>query len=282
MIKIITDSTSDIPVDIAQRLAIGIVPVVIVIDGVSHVDGVTLSREQFYASLDKYRDIPMTAAPAVEAFANAFRSAHAEGADEIIAIHLNRRFSALCSVADIAAREVEAEGIRVHVVDSMSLSMALGWLVISAAQMAQSGITAPEIIRRINAMRTRTYVYALVDSLQYLRKSGRASALTAGIGEMLGIKVLLRIHDSEVLQIDRIRTRTRGLARLIEVAHQHRRLENLTVLYTNSDMSAEVLTVQSQCADLMPVEQQYALQVTPVIGAHVGPLAIGISVFADV
>jgi len=98
----------------------------------------------------------------------------------------------------------------------------------------------------------------------------------------LQIKVLLRVHASDVLQIDRIRTHSRGIARLVEVAHQHEHLQHLSVLHTSTGMDAEVQMIQAQCADLVPIEQQYALQVTPVIGAHVGPLTLGIAMFSDV
>jgi fatty acid-binding protein DegV len=126
------------------------------------------------------------------------------------------------------------------------------------------------------------YIYALIDTLQYLRKSGRASAFTAGIGDMLQIKVLLSVHNSVVSQIDRIRTRSRGIARLLEAAHSHRHVQHLSVLHTSDGMEADINYLQTQLSDLAPIDQQFALQVTPVIGAHVGPMAVGVALIADV
>lgn len=282
MIKIVTDSTSDIPPDIARQLGICVVPVVIVTDAVSHVDGVTLTRQQFYDSLETYHDVPRTASPPMETFANAFRAAQQEGATDIIAIHLNQRFSVLYSVVDLAAREVGHEGIRVHVIDSQTLSMGLGWLVIVAARMARGGATVSEITRSIEAMRAQAYIYALVDNIKYLSKSGRANALTAGIGDLLQLKVLLLVHAGEVTQIDRIRTHARGVTRLIEVARQHQQVQHLSLLYTSNGMTSEIEMLKTRLSDLAPHDNVFTVQVAPVIGAHVGPHTIGLAMFADV
>jgi DegV family protein with EDD domain len=282
MIKIVTDSTSDIPIDIATQLGITVVPVVIVIDTVSHVDGITISRQQFYDNLENYRDVPRTASPPMETFANAFRTVQREGADDIIAIHLNQRFSVLYSVVDLAAREVSHEGIRVHVIDSQTLSMGLGWLAIVAARMARDGASVSQITRHIEALRTRAYIYALVDNLKFLRNGGRANALTAGIGDLLQVKILLQVHAGEVSQIDRIRTHARGVARLLEVAHQHKQIQHLSLLYTSNGMESEIEALKAHLSDLVAQDDLLTVQVAPVIGAHVGPFTMGIAMFADV
>ncbi|MCL5995208.1 MAG: DegV family protein [Chloroflexi bacterium] len=282
MIKIVTDSTSDVPPDIAAQLGISIVPVIVQIDGVSYLDGVTLSRQQFYSNLDSYREIPKTAAPSPETFVKVFREARNQGADEIIAIHVNRKFSALCNVAEVAAQEVATEGLRVHVVDSKTVTMGLGWLAIIAARLVQTSQSAQDIVHTIESMRKQVYVYPLIDTLKYLRKSGRASALMASIGDMLQIKILLSVYDGLISQVDRIRTRSRGIARMLEVAHGHHNVQYISVMHTSNDMQADMTHLQTHLSDLIPVEQQMAVQVTPVLGTHVGPMAVGIAMVADV
>lgn len=282
MIKIVTDSTSDVPTDLANELGITVVPAVLQIDGATYVDGVTLSRSEFYHGLQSYRDVPTTAAPPVDVFINAFQSAAQQGADSIVAIHLNRRFSALCDVADVAAREVSSRGIQVHVVDSKSLTMGLGQQAITAARMARDGADTHQIIQHVEAMRDRAIIYALVDNLKYLRRSGRASGLMAGIGEMLHIKILLKVQGSNITQIDRIRTHAKGITRLLEIAHQHRNVTDLSVLHTSNDMQAVVHNIQNGLNDIVPANQQFIIQVTPVIGAHVGPFTVGVCMFTDV
>jgi DegV family protein with EDD domain len=160
--------------------------------------------------------------------------------------------------------------------------MGLGWLAMTAAHLAGHGSSATEIISRVEALRSHVYIYAIVDTLQYLRKSGRANPLVAGIGDMLQIKIVLGVHNGTIAQIDRIRTRTRGIARLLELAHTHRHVQHLSVLHTSNNMENDVRYLQSQLSDLSPIDQQFALQVTPVIGAHVGPLALGVAMVADV
>jgi DegV family protein with EDD domain len=282
MIKIVTDSTSDLPTDIATQLGISVVPVIVEIDGNSLLDGATLTRQQFYANLEKYRDIPKTAAPSPQQFIDVYRAVQSPDTEDVISIHLNRKFSGLCDVVDVAAREVAADGIRVHVINSETVTMGLGWLAITAAHMAGHGNSATEIISRVEALRSQVYIYAIVDTLKYLRKGGRANPLVAGIGDILQIKIVLGVHNGAIAQIDRIRTRTRGIARLLELAHTHRKVQHLSVLHTSNNMEDDVNYLQTQLSDLSPIDQQFALQVTPVIGAHVGPLALGVAMVADV
>ena len=282
MVKVVTDSTSDVPADLAADLSIGIVPAIVEIDGNSYLDGISLSRQQFYTNLNVYREIPKTAAPSPEQFTDLYRAAHAQGASEIISIHLNSGFSGLLKVAEVAARDASAEGVPVQVVDSQTVTMGLGWLAIIAARMADQGAQVNEIINRIEELRPHVRIYAVVDTLRYLRKSGRANALLAGIGDMLQIKVLLCVQNGIVTQIDRIRTRTRGLARLNEVAHSHKTVKHLSILYTSEGQERDLTTLRTALTDLVPIEQQFVRQVTPVIGAHVGPLAVGLAMIADV
>jgi len=182
----------------------------------------------------------------------------------------------------VAAREMAAEGLPVRVVDSESVTMGLGWLAITAARMARQDKSAAEIVSYIGSLRSHVRIYALVDTLRYLRRSGRANALMAGLGDMLQIKLLLRVHDGLVEQVERIRTRTRGLARLGEVVHAHHKVEHLSVLHTTTGQADDIAQLRAQCGDLVPLDQQYAIQVTPVIGAHVGPMAVGVAMVADV
>ncbi len=281
MVKIVTDSTSDVPPEVAAELGISIVPVVLVIDGASYLDGVTLTRRQFYSNLGSYREIPRTAAPGADVFANVYRSLRASGADEIVSIHLNRRFSVLLQIAEVAARDVANEGLRVSVVDSQSVTMGLGWLVITAARMVLAGATAAEIVSHVESLRPHLRIYAVVDTLRYLRRSGRANALMAGLGDMLQIKILLGVRNGLVEQIDRVRTRARGLSRMLEVAHTHRGVHHLSVLHTSDGQDADVGMLRERCSDLVPFDQQYAIQVTPVLGAHVGPLAVGVAMLSE-
>jgi DegV family protein with EDD domain len=282
MVRIVTDSASDVPADVAAALQIGVVPIILEIDGVVHHEGVRLSRQQFYDDLPRYRDIPKTAAPSTEDFLDVYRAAHASGGDEVIAIILSKELSSLYSVAELAAQHAAAEGLRVHVVNSGWVAIGLGFLAIEAARLAQQGASARDILAMIEVLRKRMYVYALCDTLKYLRRGGRVNAITAGVGEFLQIKLVLEVRDSIVSQLDRVRTRSRGIERLIEVTRSHPRIRQLAVLHSGGDNAKDLELLKSRVRDLTPGVEQWVLEVTPVIGTHVGPMALGIGLIADV
>ncbi len=285
MIRVVTDSTADLPARIARDLSIEIVPVLVEADGVIRRDGVDLPREQFFAELPAYRDCK-TAAPPTTDFIAAYERQIARGATEILSIHLGRRYSALCDSARVAAQEMTARGTPVRVIDSGTLTICLGWMAMAAAKLAEQGADMPAILKSIDAMRTRGVIYAMADTLKYLRRSGRVTALTASIGDLLHIKLLVDVRNGEINQLDRVRTRSRGIQRLInaaqELAHQRQGVERLAVLHSGGDVTDDVRRVQNSMASLLPVEEQEMLLITPVIGAHFGPMGIGVALLTRV
>lgn len=279
MIRVVTDSTADIPEEMVARLGITVIPMLVNIDGEMREDGVNLTREEFYTQLPHYKALPKTAANSPGVMIDIYRSLKAAGADQIIAIHIGRKISGVCNAADVAAADVRAEGIDVRVVDSMSLTMGLGWLVITAAEMAAQGASADEIVAEIERLRTGTYILAMADTLKYLRKSGRVSAVTAGIGELLQIKLLVNVKDGSITQLDRVRTRGRGIDRLIDEARKlPGQIRHISLLHSSGDQHQDIALVQSRLSDLATIEPAQPVLVTPVIGAHIGPMALGLAI----
>lgn len=285
MIKIVTDSTSDLPPEVARDLGIALVPVLIEIDGATWRDGVDLQRERFFAELPAYHNCKTAAPPAAD-FITAYKRQVEAGATEIISVHLGRRYSALCDSAMIAAQEMTAHGVPVRVVDSGTLTICLGWMAQTAAELARQGVDMPGILKAIDAMRPRGVIYAMADTLKYLRRSGRVSAITAGIGDLLQIKLLVYVNDGEINQLDRVRARGRGIQRLIDAAHQlagqRQGVEQLAILHSGGDVMDEVRRIQDSMAGLLPVEKQQVMLITPVIGAHFGPRGIGVALLTRV
>jgi DegV family protein with EDD domain len=285
-IRIATDSVGDVPEADAARLGIAVIPVLIDMDGTTVRDGVDMTREQFYARLPACRALPKTAVPPAEDFLSAYRRLAEQGASDIVSIHLGRRYSSVVdaarAAADMAAAEPGCRGARIHVVDSNSLALSQGWMAIAAAEMAAQGAGVPDILRDIPAVRSRAHIYAMADTLRYLRKGGRVNALVAGIGEMLQLRLLVEVRDGQVLQLDRTRARSRGLQRVIEAARQHARIERLAVLHSGGDVMDDVARLQSSLSDRVPASQQMVMPVTPVIGAHFGPQGVGVALLADV
>ncbi len=282
MIKVVADSTGDLPAEIARAMGISVVPMLVEVDGVTYRDQIDITRADFYTGLPTFKAFPRTAATSPETFLEQYRAAAAQGATEIISVHIARKLSGVCASADIAAAEMAAEGVKVHVVDSGLVSIGCGWLALTAAHMAADGRPADQILARIQSQKEQTRTYAAADTLRYLRKGGRINALIGGIGEMLQLRLLVELKEGVVHQIARARSRKHLIDALIQTgrAHLPAQLSRLAVLYTRGEgIQADIQCIQTAFADVVPESQQFVIEVTPVIGAHFGPLAMGI-VFA--
>jgi len=279
MIQVVTDSTSDVPEAVAQRLGIVVLPMIVEVNGRTYRDGVDLTRQQFYEHLPSYAKFPKTAAASPEVFANAYRAARNAGAEAVVSIHIARTVSGVCNAAELAASDVAKEGITVRVVDSGSMTIGLGWQAIAAAEMAKEGASLDAIAEAVEAMKARIRILAMADTLRYLRKGGRVSSLTAGIGELLKIRLLIELKQGKISQLDRVRSRNRGIQRLIEEAQKFAgRVRRFTLLYTAGSSDEDLAKLRQALQPLAPIEPAEPLLITPVIGAHFGPGGLGIAV----
>ncbi len=273
MIKIVTDSTCDVPDAFVTQHGIGVAPAIIDINGVTHQDNVTLKREDFYRQLPAMSAFPKTAAASPGTFADLYR---AGGSGEVLSLHLSEKLSGMIRAARIAADDVKADNINVQVYDTHSLSLGTGWLVMRAAEMAAAGAGISEIVAELDALRKRVKLFVMFDTLKNLRKGGRVSALTAGLGDLLQIRLLVDIYDDTFHQLDKVRTRARGIDRLIEAANSVGPCDQLAVLSAGSP-AADVEAMQARLAGIVPRERQLALEVGPALGAHTGIGALGVS-----
>jgi DegV family protein with EDD domain len=277
MIKIVTDSTCDLAPETIHQLEITAVPMIVNIDGKDQLDGIDLSRQQFYDGLATYRDMPKTAANSPGMLAEAYRAAARAGATQIVSIHIARKVSGVCNAADIAVKDVAAEGIKVRVIDSGSMSLGMGWLCVTAAELIQQGATLEDVVDAVEQQRSRTRIIAMADTLKYLAKGGRVSALQAGLGELLQVKLLVELADGVIAPIDRVRTRGRGVERLLTEARKTPGpWEHFSIITTNGDQAKDVAAVQFALTDFGPMVPDRPTLVTPVIGAHFGPLGLGV------
>ncbi len=279
MIKIITDSTADVPADLVARHGIGVIPAILEIEGRTFYDNVTLTRADFYRDLDGYKAFPKTAAASAGSFADLYRATAAGAGQEgceIISIHLAPQFSGMIRAAQIAADDVRAEGIQVRVVDSGALSLGVGFQVLAAAELAHTGASVDEISAALERMRPNVHLLVMFDTLKNLRKGGRVSALTAGIGDLLQLKLLVEVRDAAFHPLDKVRTRGRGLETLIARARGHGPAARLAVLHAG-DVGADLMRVREALADLVPLADQLVIETGPALGAHTGTRAIGIA-----
>ncbi len=273
-VRILTDSTSDIPAEVAERLDIVIVPAYVQFDNRSYRDGspaAGLSREQFYAQLPGMSSVPTTSVAPTHEFAAAYHALDGE-ADEVIAILISSNLSSMYDVAQMAAEDVPE--LKIHFIDSGQVTMGLGWMVIAAAEAAAEGKSAQEILSLVEDMKPRVHVYAMLDTLEYLRRSGRVSWARAKAAQILRIKPIVEVILGTVKELGRARTRRRAIERLVELTHAMGPLERLAILHT---CAPEVENLRRHLGALCGSECPPVVVVTTIIGAHVGPLGLGVA-----
>jgi len=269
-IRIVTDSTCDLPEAVVTEHGITIVPLYINFGDQSYLDGFELSRQEFYERLPDCDPPPTTAAPGTEMFRQAYEGLAGEGATEVLSIHISVSLSAVVDVARLAAQETDA--VPVTVLDSGQLSLGTGFLVLAAAKAAAEGRSMGDIILMLEEQALRTHVFAALDTLEFLRRSGRMSRVMAGLGSVLRIKPLLRMYDGKPTA-ERVRTRDRATKRLISLLSDLVPLERVALVHTHAPDRAEDLRQRVQ--HLLPEGEIPSVDITPVIGAHIGPGAVG-------
>ena len=272
-IQIVTDSSCDLPEDLVTQLGIDIVPLKIRFGETEFVDRLELTTDQFWEKCRQTDELPSTAAPAPRAFDEVFRRAATAGANGVGAIVLSGELSATIEAAQQAAREVDGE-IDVRVVDSRTVTLGLGAIVMAAAQAAKAGASLDEVSDVASDGASRTQVHAALDTLENLRKGGRIGAAQSLLGSMLSIKPLIEVRDGVVEPAGKQRTRSKALSYLVGVVEEHaERIESIYVLHAACD---DVDSFVEQISSLVQTEVLVA-QVGPVVGAHAGIGTIGIA-----
>jgi len=274
-IKIVTDSTCDLPENVIQDLGITVVPLYINIFDKGFLDGVEISRQDFYTNLPDYKVHPTTGIPGLNAFTKAYNALSSKGATKILSIHISESLSGTVGVAQTAARENNQ--IPVTVRDSGQLSLGTGFQVETAARMANEGKTIEEIQAVLDDMVSRTFVTAGLQTLDYLRRSGRMNRFVAGIGSLLQLKPILTMKNGQPGS-ERVRTSSKAEARVIEMLQEHQPIERFALLHTNALEEANAF--YASIKDLLPDGEVYSMDITPVIGVHIGPGAVGYAIIS--
>ncbi|HEC33592.1 MAG TPA: DegV family protein [Chloroflexi bacterium] len=270
-IRILTDSTADVPADVAHRLGIAVVPAYVQMSGQSLRDGEQITRIEFYRRLAHLREIPTTAVPPAHEFAAAFRSLVAQ-ADVAIAVLISTTLSGMLNAARLGSQEVPE--LKVHLVDSKQLAMGLGWQVILAAEAAAEGKDAEEILTLIRQVQPRIRILAMLDTMEHLRRSGRVAWARATAAHLLRIKPLIEFCQGEAILVGQARTRRNAKQRLLEMTAGLGPLERLAVIHT---AAPDVESFRARLGDLFPVEHILVSEIGPVVGTHIGPRALGIA-----
>jgi DegV family protein with EDD domain len=272
-VRIVTDSTCDLPAETIARYGICVVPLFINIGEQGFLDGIDITREDFYKKLPSFPVHPTTAVPSPQKFRALYDSLADEDATDVLSIHVSVALSAVVNVARIAAQETSS--VPVTVFDSRQLSLGTGFLVETAAKMAASGCPITEILAALNDQIKRSHVFAVLDTLEFLKRSGRMNKYVAGIGTLLQIKPILTMYNGSP-GTERVRTRERATQRLREMLQGVGPLERLAIVHTHAP--ERVAELRSLAAQFLPLDDILAADITPVIGSHIGPGAFGFAV----
>jgi DegV family protein with EDD domain len=272
-IGIVTDTTSDIPTYLVEEHNIQVVPIILVLDGKEYLDGVNLTREEFYTRLPILNASrpPTTAAPSIGNFAKAYDSLFSQGYDHVISIHPAGTLTTIVNVARQAAKEFPG---KVTCVDSGSLSLGLGFQVIAAAEESELGLQPA--LDAIASTQKRLQVSAALDTMEYLRRSGRVPATVAMLGGLLSIKPMIELLDGVVKPTGAVRTTHQADDRMLEFLFQEGELQRLAVMHTNAEHRARKLLdgIMARAPQSVPRDILFA-NATSVIGTHLGPNAVG-------
>lgn len=274
-VRIVTDSTSDLPLEVAQELGVSIVPLSVIFGDEVLKEGVDISHDAFYERLVTSKVLPTTSAPSVGDFLEVYEPLLKES-DEIVSIHISSKLSATYQNACNAAEQVSKKGKRVTVVDSQLVSLGMMFLVKAAASSAASGATVEQIKTAAESAIPRVHILIALDTLEYVRRGGRIGRARAFLGGILKVKPLLSIHDGEVHPEERVRTKALALERIFQMATSYPRIAEIGVAYsTNLDEADAML---SRFEGALPNAGKSIARLGPVIGVHGGPGILGVGV----
>lgn len=270
---IVTDSTSDLPADLIERFGIEVVPSILVIEGKQYADGEGISRNEFYARLPAMIKFPTTAAPSIGEFSTRYQKLFALGCDHILSIHAASQLTAICNIARQAARDFSD---RVTIVDSGSLSLGIGFQVLAAAESAESDLDLDAALASITDTRRRLHVSAALDTMDFLRRSGRVPAAITILGGMLNIKPMVELTDGQIKAVGAARTTSQADERMAAFLKAGLPIERLAILHTGAESRAYnfLNRLMDEVRRELP-RDILVVNVTTVIGAHVGPNGLG-------
>jgi len=271
-VAIVTDSTADLAPDLVEQRGITVVPLTVMLEGHTYLDGVEIQPDEFYAKLMASGQMATTSQPAPGVFAEVYERllAHHE---HVVSLHISSKLSGTHEAATQGAEMVASD--RVHVLDTGMVSMPLALLVLAASAMAATGETAEAVIQGVGPIQESMRVYFMVATLEYLRRGGRIGRAGALVGSVLQVKPVLTLLDGQVAPLERVRTQEKALSRVIELAGSSQRPTCALVGHAAASDAAERIA-----RALEPnTESLIVAPLGPVVGAHAGPGTVGVGCY---
>lgn len=276
-IKVVTDSTSDLPADVAESLGIEVVPLNIHFGSDVYKDRVNLMPDTFYDKLINGDVLPTTSQPSVGEFIDVYERLGSD-ADGIVSVHISEKLSGTMNSARLASQQANAD-CPIEVVDTFQVSMGVGICAMEAAEVANSGGNMNQVILAARNAVTRSQCFFMLETLEFLQKGGRIGKAQALIGNLLKIRPMLMLQEGEVHPLGRERTRRKGIAKLVDTVEELAPISGLAVMYSTGPDEAQTLA-QNVSKFMIEGREPMMLQIGPVIGTYAGPDTLGIALIS--
>lgn len=277
-VAVVTDSSATIPTKLLQELDIRVVPLLLNLDGKVYHDGVDISPNEFFRFMRTSNDLPTTSTPSIGDFVRVYARLGDES-EGIVSIHLPQTLSGVYLTA-LKASEL-TDGPPILVIDSQTVSMAQGFIVIAAARKAAEGASLAEVADYVNHVAQRVRIYVMLETLEYLRRGGRIGEATSLLGSLLQIKPVLYVLDGKVKPLGKPRTRKSGMQMMIRKMKKEVGNNPVHVAIVQADAYEEAEHFKQMVAEKFNCLELLVTEFTPVMGAHSGPGILGVAFYTD-
>jgi DegV family protein with EDD domain len=278
-VAIVTDSTPNIPEHLIKENHIHVVPLNVIWGDESYIDGIEITNTEFYTRLETAKIMPSTSQPSVAQFEEVFRPLSQDGY-EILGIFLSEVLSGTISSATPAKKMLPEATI--EIVNSKSLAMAHGFQVLAAARAANNGASLAECKRIAEDARDRSGVIFVLDTLEFLHRGGRIGGAKRFVGTLMNIKPILALEDGTIITLDQVRTQKKALERIVNLIVErtkgHKNIQ-LATLHANNPETAQFIL--DEVAKRLPLAEKVFAELSPVLGTHAGPGAVGLAYLVD-
>ncbi len=273
-VAIVTDSTACIPDEAKNKYGITVLPMNLHWGTDLLLDGVDIQPAEFYQRLAKSSVMPSTSQPAPIVFEKTFRNLLDQGYD-VLSIVLSSKLSGTMASAIQAKNEIGSD--RISLVDSQTIAMALGYMVLDAAKASEKGASLAEVTQQAEAAKNRAGVILTVDTLEYLHRGGRIGGAQHLLGTALNLKPILEVKDGRVESVEKVRTRSKAQARMMEIATQRFAGKPVSISILHANCEEDARSILAQAAAKMNLVESSISPISPVLGTHVGPGTTGIT-----
>ena len=278
VIKIVTDSGADLPTALTEELDVTVVPVYLRFGKEVYRDRVDISEDEFYQRLLKDPVHPNTTQPSPQDFASVYDKLSQE-ADSIISIHITSKLSGTYNSA-VQGKKMVSNKCHIEVVDSLSLSIGVGLMVILASKMAKSGKNLEQIVDELQKIIPNVHLLILFDTLKYLVKGGRIGKAKGLLGSVLNVKPMLAMKDGELIPSGQVRTRSKGIDRLLGFVNNAKDIQDLAILHSTTPDEAQALL---ECTgSVFPKEHTMIARLGPGLGVHGGPGVLAVALRGEI